>query len=45
MMNISRCKLIELPKIQDSRGNLTFAERDFIVSDLRYVNLECFLND
>ncbi|MFN6525429.1 FdtA/QdtA family cupin domain-containing protein [Nostoc sp. ChiSLP03a] len=27
-MNVSRCKLIELPKIQDSRGNLTFVESD-----------------
>ena len=25
-MNISRCKLIDLPKISDPRGNLTFIE-------------------
>jgi hypothetical protein len=25
-MSIERCKILELPKIQDPRGNLTFAE-------------------
>jgi dTDP-4-dehydrorhamnose 3,5-epimerase-like enzyme len=27
-MGISECRLIELPRIQDSRGNLTFIESD-----------------
>ena len=27
-MELSECKLIELPKIQDPRGNLTFIEND-----------------
>jgi hypothetical protein len=26
-MNIDRCKMIDLPKISDPRGNLTFIER------------------
>ena len=25
-MNISNCRIIDLPKIQDARGNLTFIE-------------------
>ena len=27
-MNLSKCKIIELPKITDRRGNLTFIEED-----------------
>jgi dTDP-4-dehydrorhamnose 3,5-epimerase-like enzyme len=27
-MRLSKCKIIELPKIQDSRGNLTFIENN-----------------
>ena len=27
-MNLSNCKIIDLPKIKDKRGNLTFIEDD-----------------
>jgi uncharacterized RmlC-like cupin family protein len=27
-MTVSRCRLIELPKVQDNRGNLTFIEEN-----------------
>ena len=27
-MNLSRCKIIDLPKISDARGNLTFVEEN-----------------
>lgn len=33
-MNVNSCRIIELPKITDSRGNLTFVEGDIIPFDI-----------
>ena len=41
-MNLSKCKIIELPKITDRRGNLTFIEENrhipFEIKRVYYLN-------
>ena len=33
-MGLDKCKIVELPKIMDRRGNLTFIEKEMIMSHL-----------